>query len=373
METKLHPGMITQKWLGKFINEYVSGSGYKRYMGASDTSIIRVLEQLKDGGETINIPLSTQIKGRGVRGDEVLSGNEAALGFNNDRVSVFVIRNAVKITDNQTFKTILDLFTAARTRLKEWFARKLRADIGDALRSVIVRGEVDEAGFGNDTAVRYELASDAQKNAFLTNNNDRVQVGSTEANKVAGNWASSLGNLTVAKDKLTFAVLRAARDKALRTENEEADGLAINPVMASEDDGTENYVFFASLSQYNDLKSDPEFLANQRSNAAPSYERNPLWMGGDLMVDNIIVRRIQQLPTLGAVGSGGAQVEMGFLCGQSAVVVAYGKTLTPITEDVDYNFRHGVGMMEIRGQKKVSFAGKQYGVVTVLSATDTTA
>lgn len=372
METKIHSGMITQKWLNKFINEYVSGSGYKRYMGASDTSIIRVLDQLKDGGDTINIPLSTQIKGRGVRGDEVLSGNEAAMGFNNDRVTVFVIRQAVSITENQTFKTILDLFGAARGRLKEWFARKMRTDINTALRSVIVKGVPDQAGFGNDSFVAYEDASAAQLNAFLVNNTDRVQAGLSNANTASGNWATTLGTLTVANDKLTFAILRAARDKALRTESENVDGLAIAPVMSSEEDGTENYVFFASISQYNDLKTDSEFLANNRSNAAPGYDNNPLWMGGDLVVDNIIVRRISSLPTLGNVGSAGAQVEMGFLCGQSAVVVAYGKQLTPISQDIDYAFRKGVGMMEIRGQKKVSFNGQQYGVVTVLSATANT-
>lgn len=367
METKILGSMITQVWLSKFIGEYVSGSGYKRYMGSSDTSIIRVMEELKKGGEAINIPLSTQVKGRGVRNDEQLSGNEAVMGFANDQVRVGVIRQAVKITENQTYKTVLDLFGAARSRLKDWFAVNLRNSINDALKSVIVKGTVDEFGFGNDTKVLYENANATQLNDHLTNNSDRIQVGANDS-QVANNWTSSLATLSRTTDAMSFAVLRAARDKAKESEFAE-DGLRVSPVMADEEEGTENYVAFLTSKQINDLKKDPEYQANYRSNPAPTHTSNPLWKGGDIMVDGIIVREIASLRPLGKVGATANDlVSMGFLCGQNAVVVAYGKSLAPISESEDYDFRKGVGLMEIRGQTKVSFNGKQFGVVTILTA-----
>jgi hypothetical protein len=62
---------------------------------------------------------------------------------------------------------------------------------------------------------------------------------------------------------------------------------------------------------------------------------------------------------------------MGFLVGQTAVINAVAQYPTDIKESIDYNFRNGVGIEEIRGMKKTSFKGKQFGVVTVLSATTT--
>ncbi|RYF01595.1 MAG: DUF4043 family protein, partial [Oxalobacteraceae bacterium] len=195
METKLHNGLVTQKWLNKFIGEYVSGSGYKRYMGTADTSIIRIVEELKTGGETLNVPISLQIKGRGVRGDEVLSGNETVMGMANDRISVRWIRQAVKITKNQTFKTTLDLFGAARARLRDWFSVNLRNELNDAMRMIIVKGTVDEFGNNADTKVRYESADAGQLNGWFVANRDRIQLGAADST-ASTNWTTALGTLS---------------------------------------------------------------------------------------------------------------------------------------------------------------------------------
>jgi len=51
------------------------------------------------------------------------------------------------------------------------------------------------------------------------------------------------------------------------------------------------------------------------------------------------------------------------------VAIAYGQQPTPKTDMTrDYGFRPGVAIEELRGQRKVSFAGIQYGMVTVLTS-----
>src|SRR6185295_389945 len=87
-----------QIWVNKFLLEYVRESSLLPYMGTSETSIIRIRNELQtQGGKYINIPLITRLKGRGVRGSEVLKGNEDDLGNYNDQVSVDWLRNAVKV------------------------------------------------------------------------------------------------------------------------------------------------------------------------------------------------------------------------------------------------------------------------------------
>lgn len=374
METKINAGLVPTTWLKDFIVESYRKSAYDKYMGKDMSSIIVMMEDLTkaNNGDTIIVPLVTRLDNTTVRGDQVLSGNESALGTANDRVTVDFIRHGVKITKNTRYKTAIDLFKAARDELRKKTSRGLRTDISRELRAFIVPGVADSAGRSFDTSVAYESATDSQKNAFLVTNDDRIKVGSaSKANKASGVWATALGTLTVANDKLTAQMLRDARDMALATDFDDAVGPAIQPVSFDEEGNSEGFVFFASLKQYNDLRADPEVVANYRANPAPDYSKNPLWYGGDIMIDDIIVRKMQYLPSLGAVGNSGAQVEMGFLVGQSAIVNAVAQYPTDIKEDIDYMFRNGVGIEECRGVKKLSFKGKQFGVVSVLSATTT--
>jgi hypothetical protein len=374
METKINPGAVPQKWLNDFITESFRKSAYDKYMGQSMDSIIYVVEDLSKArsGDTIVVPLVSRLDNSTVRGDQVLSGNESALGSSTDRITVDFIRHAVKATKNQEFKSAFDLFKAARPELRNKTSRALRTEISTALRSIIVAGTVDDKGRSFDTAISYEGATATQKNLFLQANTDRIKMGNASTlNKVSGNWDTSVGNLTVANDKMTSQMLRDARDMALATDFDDAVGPAIQPVSFDEDGNQEGFVFFATLKQYNDLRSDPEVSANYRANPAPDYSKNPLFYGGDFMVDDIVVRKMQYLPSLGAVGNTGAQVEMGFLVGQTAIINAVAQWPEDVKEEVDYKFRNGVGIEECRGIKKTSFRGKQFGVVTVLSATST--
>lgn len=374
METRINAALVPTTWLKDFVVEAYRKSAYDKYMGAGMDNIIVTLEDLTkaNNGDTVIVPLVTRLDNAVVRGEQVLSGNESALGTANDRVTVDFIRHGVKITKNTRYKAAIDLFKAARPELRNKTSRALRTDISTAFRSIIVQGVADAQGRSFDVAVPYEAATTGQRDGFLVANTDRIKAGNAStANKVSGSWNTMLGTLTVANDKLTAQMLRDARDMALATDFDDAVGPAISPVSFDEDGNSEGFVFFATLKQYNDLRSDPEVVANYRSNPAPDYSKNPLFYAGDIMIDDILVRKMQYLPTLGAVGNGGAQVEMGFLTGQSAVVNAIAQWPTDIKEDIDYMFRNGVGIEECRGTKKLSFKGKQFGVVTVLSATTT--
>ena len=58
-----------------------------------------------------------------------------------------------------------------------------------------------------------------------------------------------------------------------------------------------------------------------------------------------------------------------FLAGQSALAVAYGQEPRIITDrDQDYQFRPAVAVEELIGIKKTSYAGKQFGGVSVFTA-----
>lgn len=362
-----------QKWITAFLTEYVRESGFMPYMGTGADNIIRIRNELKnEGGAIINVPLITRLKGRGVRGAEVLKGNEDDLGNFNDQVRIDWIRNGVKVPKSTSYKTDIDLFSAAKPQLRSWDAELLRDDIIDALASIIVPGAADINGIpGNDSAVLYANASAAQRNAFLVANADRILFGNSKANASSGVWATALGTIDNTNDKLTASTALLAKRMA-RTAGQASGSINIRPFKSDMTAGREWFVMFCNSLSFRDLAADPVIIqANTQARAreGDAIERNPLFQDGDLLYNGIIFREIPEIPVIPGVGAGGIDVGFNFLTGQSAVTVAYGQDPAFRTDlKEDYEFRPGVAIEELRGIKKVSYAGKQYGVVTLVNA-----
>lgn len=362
-----------QVWTNKFLLEYVRESSLLPYMGTSPSSIIRIRNELQQqGGAYLNVPLITRLKGRGVRGAEVLKGNEDDLGNYNDQVRIDWIRNAVKVPKSTSYKTDIDLFEAAKPQLRTWDAEVLRDDVIDALGSVIIPGAADANGIaGTDSSIVYDLASAAQRNAFLVNNSDRILFGSSKANASSGVWATAAANVDNTNDKLSAATISLAKRMA-KTAGQATGSINIRPFKSDMTAGREWFVLFANSLSFRDLAQDATIIAantNARAREGDGMERNPLFQDGDLLYQGVIIREMPEFPIITGAGAGGIDIGMNFLCGQSAVTVAYGQDpMLRIDLKEDYEFRPGVAIEELRGQKKTSYAGKQYGVVTLINA-----
>lgn len=362
-----------QFWTNKFLLEYVRESSLLPYMGTSPSSIIRIRNELQQqGGAYLNVPLITRLKGRGVRGAEVLKGNEDDLGNYNDQVRIDWIRNAVKVPKSTSYKTDIDLFEAAKPQLRTWDAEVLRDDVIEALGSVIIPGAADANGIaGTDSAIAYDLASAAQRNTFLVNNSDRILFGSSKSNASSGVWATAAATVDNTADKLSAATISLAKRMA-KTAGQATGSINIRPFKSDMTAGREWFVLFANSLAFRDVSQDATIIAantNARAREGDGMERNPLFQDGDLLYNGVIIREMPEFPIITGAGAGGIDIGMNFLCGQSAVTVAYGQDpMLRVDLKEDYEFRPGVAIEELRGQKKTSYAGKQYGVVTLVNA-----
>lgn len=351
-----------QNWSTKYITEYIRETRFMPYMGRSPNAIIRILTGGETGGASVvNIPLIGRLKGRGVQDSEVLEGNEEDLENFNDQVKTRWIRNGVVVPKSTSYRTEMDLLGAARPALKNWAAENLRDSIVATMQSVIIPGAADEMGLpGTDTAVTYAAATAGQRNTFLVNNADRMLFGIAKSNAASGNWATSLGNVDNTNDKLTTSLISLAKRLA------KAADPHIRPFRI--EDGREYFVLFAHPLAFRDLKNDTAMqLANR--DARERGIDNPIFQDGDLMWDGVIIRETDELTVIPAAGNGGIDVVRNFLCGQSAVAVAWEQQPTPRSDvDRDYGFRPGVATEELRGQKKVSRGGVAYGVFEIITA-----
>ena len=381
-EVVLATALQKQTWSTEVTREYVRESGLLPYMGTEDTSIIRIRNEFKDkSGDTINFPLVARIKGRGVRGSEVLKGNEVDLGLYNTAISVDWLRQGVKIPKSTSFRTAVDIWGLTKPQLRTWSAETIRDDVIQGFAQVILPGTLDAQGLpGTDSAVNYAFSTAGQRNTYLVNNSDRIVFGNARANISSGNWATSLGNVSVASGQSSAAHVRLLKTIAKQAGRNVPVGSTtqttfnVTPFKSDMTAGREWFVYFVGTREFGLLSQDTTIVAyntNARPREGDAMERNPLFQDGDLMYNGVLIREMPELDDLIQVGagSGGADLAFGFLCGQSAVAVGYGQT-PRIHEDLDedYKFRPGMAIEELRGVKKTSFAGVQYGIVTSVTA-----
>lgn len=335
--TTVNSANVEEVWDNNFFASYVRANRFRRYMGTSENSIIQVREDLtKKAGDGITIPLITELTGAGQTGNGLLEGNEEALGNYGHKLDVSTIRHAVAVTDNDQQFTGISLRDAGKEMLKMWAMKKLRTDIITALGSI--------------SGTAYGSASEASKDAWLAaNGSNRVMFG----DGTVGGYTDHSADLALvtASMKLTKEVVSKAKARA------ETASPIIRPVTVGED--SETYVLFCGSGGFRDLKAD---LASTLQNAAERGDSNPLWNDGDLMWDGVIIRKIQEIATLGNVGATSARIEPYFLCGAQALGVAWAQKTKSTTDTRDYGFVKGVGIHEMRGVEKLVYNSKDHGV-----------
>lgn len=374
-ETTARSGLTPQQWDDKFFTEYVRANRFKKYMGTDPSNIIQVKEDLtRKPGDRVTFAAARALGG-GVTGNTVLEGNESELDLRSLTVAVAPLRNAVVVTEWDEQKSAIDLRDAARPALKTWSLERMREDIIRAFKSV-----PNSAG----NMVSWELATAAERNTWLVNNADRVLFGSSVANGASGVVATALATVDNTADKLSAATVSLAKRRAQMARPR------ITPTRTRDED-EEWFVLFANPLSFRDFANDPVIVQANRDARVRGVDTNPLFTGGSLVWDGVIVREIPEMGLpfaatdtsigqvggiLAGAGTAGIDVGFNFLCGAQALGVAWAQRLKTTTDVRDYGFRHGAGVQEIRGIEKLMF-GKgandrdnlvQQGVLTLFTA-----
>ncbi len=347
-----------KEWNNKAHMEYVRRSRFAPYINNTTNAIIQGYTDLeKRAGDTLNIPLFYKLGGAPVMGETPIVGNETPLDNFNCGVPVALRGKGVAITKNQSFRTEIDVLNAARESLTRYFGELLRDDIIEAFGSMVT---------GGDTTVNYGLASAANRNAFAAANADRLFFGATAG--YSATWATALSNVTAAQTTTAARIGVMARLA-------KAASPAISPFQVDDDEGREYFVCFHGSRTFRDLSNDtPMVNANRdaRPREGESMKNNPIFQGGDLILDSVIHREVPEIDAWAAAngfntaGASSAPIRPVFLCGTQSTFIAYSQRPQAGTEKSDIpqlNRRMTVGMDEIIGVKKAAFNGRQHGMV----------
>ena len=367
-------GNKTTRFQKEVAREYVRGGKFEQYIGNDQNSIIQVNRNLKK----ISIPLIAKLSGSGVRGSNTLTGNEESLSNYNFTLQPTYKRNGVVIDNEENELSEFDLFTEARPALMNWAMELKRNEIIQAMGAVIAG--TTYANYGGTTgATGAGAASAANMDTYGAAHEDRILYGAAQSNWSGGHTAD-LAKIDTTNDKMDADIVRLLKRMA-----ENADPL-IRPHMIRGDEPW--YVLFIGSYAFRDLQADLETL---HSNGLPRDDSNPLWSGGDLLVDGVVVKKIPEIDSVfidgtasqnadfgGVWGAGAAsgdgldnggdtasRISMGFLCGAQAVAFGNGRVpgFASRKED-DYEHLSGVGISCKSDIKKTFYNAKQHGIVT---------
>jgi hypothetical protein len=335
--------------------EFVRENLFSPYMGEGLDAIIRVRQELKSGGEQMNIPLVTKLRSAG-KGVGTLVGNEENVDSYGMRVWLDWRRNAVVTNRAEVQKDSIDLLSEFKPLLSNWGKEYQRDDLIAALMALPSTSA--PAGLGTDAGqpvngILYEAATTTEKQTWSTNNADRLLFGTLLSNRDASTFATSLSNIADAQTESKSTVSTMKRICMTASP-------AIRPFKTA--DGYEWYVYFVGANAFRDLKAD---LASTHATAlagVSGQKSNPIFQDGDLMWDGVIIRQVPEISgfvqdvwtSLLTAGVSSHRVEPGFMCGQQAAALCWGQMARPTELDqTDYGFRKGVGIEMAYGTAKM--------------------
>lgn len=359
--------LVVTRFLADFFKEYVRQNRFSRYTGTSMNNVINI----KEGRKRIEVPLVTRLKGQGVSGSSTLRGNGESIGNYGLLLTPTYHRHAVEFDKEEMEKPSIDLMRAARPLLMDWAMELTRDHMIEAMNAIY--NGTTYSGYGSATA--------AALDTWNTNNGDRILYGTT-ATHTPGNHTTSLSNVA------TTETLDAATVSLAKRMAQQADP-HIRPIKLREDD--EMFVLFCDPYAFRDLKEDTVITAAQRE-AWGRGKDNPLFRGGDLLWDNVVIREIPEIADfvdgtsgtngvwgglstadgLNTAGGTSGRIGVSFLCGQQALCWGLGQRPNIVVDRLyDYEFQPGVAIECKHDIDKSYFNNVQHGVVTLFTAAAT--
>lgn len=331
-DTYVPSGLTVQQWDERYFTEYLSQNWFKQFMGTGSSKMIQVKEDLtKKPGDAVTFTLVNRLTGTAKGASEALEGAEEDAILRSFLIRVREYAHAVRFKKFEAQKTAIDLRQAHKDVLMDWNMELDRNNIIEALMSI--------------NGVAYSSASEAQKDAWLVDNADRVLFGATKSNASSLDHSTALATIDNTTDKLSPAAISLMKRIAL-TANPK-----IRPFKARSSIGdTDAYALFAHPLHVRDLGLDSTFVQANREARNRGID-NPLFNGADYIWDNIAIYTIEDIPTVSST----VQVAPALLCGAQALGIAWAQRPQTVEEEFDYKRAVGLAVKQWYKVEKLRF------------------
>ncbi len=334
-DTTVATGLRVQQWDEKFYQEFLNENIFSDFQGMDSNSIVQVKEVLtKKQGDSVTFALVNRLVNDATTGSNVLEGNEEDLASRSFRLYVDKRRHAVRIAEMEEQKSAIPLRDAARAQLMDWLMEDTRDRYIEALGSI------------NGTA--YASAAEADKDAWLVDNVDRVLCGALKSNTSSLDHSTSLANIDTTNDRLTPNALSLMKRMARQASPK------IRPIRTSGDN--HYYLVLAGSNTFRDLKTHATITQAMREVTLAEQNKRLFTQAGDIQWDNLLIREVPGIPIYVNVGNGGnTNVSPVYMLGAQALGLAVARRAKTVTKEFDYGDKFGVAVDQIDGIAKLRF------------------
>jgi N4-gp56 family major capsid protein len=312
-------------------------SYWEKFRGKTQDSLVQVKTDLtKEKGDTIKFNMRRRLRGAGVR-NTILKGNEEALEFADDSVSINYDRHAVSDDGSLSRqRVVFDIDDESESALKVWGSEHM-----------------DDMCF--------DAAFDASNTTHILYRN------SSAAFKLTGTAGTASGAMHATGSLLTPQFI--TQIKSWAKSGGDRLIIPIRPIMFK---GKKYYVLLAHDDLICELKLNTE-LRDMWKNAVERGYDNPLFSDAELMVDGVLIHSHESCPTATA---GGVYYGQAIFMGAQALLWAEGgrRGSRPeiIKETDDYQDINQYAWGVMAGVKKPKFdvdgTDANYGSVMVYAS-----
>lgn len=335
----------------------------RRFMGVGETASMPVqqLNELEnDAGEQISFDLTMQLTMQPIEGDDVLENKEEGLNFYTDSVKIDQLRLGVNSGGKMTRKrTVHKMRKIARARQSELWARVF-----------------DELFFMYGSGARGINAEYVYPTAYTGFAGNAMTAPDAEHIMVANNKTKAT---LLEADKMTLIEVDKMKARATMMGGGSGGGGAgtdgntqtpqLQPIKI---DGEEHYVCVMNAWQVFDLRTATTtggWLDVQKAVASATGRKNPIFLGGLGMHNNVVLHEHKSVVRFSDYGAGGTfAAARALFLGEQAMVCAFGSPGTGLRfgwheETRDNGNQLIISSSTICGIKKVTYNGKDYGIM----------
>jgi N4-gp56 family major capsid protein len=352
--TTVPTGLTVQQWDERYFREYLNKNWFKSMMGTGSSSMIQVKEDLtKKPGDAVTFTLVNKLTGTAKDHFEALEGQEEAADLRSQKVTVREYSHAVRFSKFEAQKTAINLRQAHKDILMDWNMELDRDNILEALGSI--------------NGVPFASSSEAQRDAWLADNADRVLFGQDYGHTEADfDFSDSVVKLAAADDKLDSDALSLMKRLAKRANPK------VRPIRSkSSISGSDMYVALVPSYCLRDLRADTAFQQANRDARQRGMD-NPLFSDADYVWDNIAIYEVEDIQSIGNLGAASEPIYPVYLCGAQALGMAWSMRPQTVTEDFDYQRSVGLAIKQWYKVEKLRFGSgssdtadlKDHGLVT---------
>jgi len=328
--------------------------------GNGTDTIITLNDSLaKEKGDTVNFNILAPLSGEGVLGDNILEGNEEALTYYAESVTVNQIRNAVRVSGMSEQRTFKNCMSDAKELLQLWMAEHMEKQTTLALSGLASSCSLFSATAPSSNR---KLACGVDAATMLTFTNETAD--SFDSDLDATNEVFGTKVISVAK--------RKAQECA-------AGYPKLRPIKFG---GKDYYVMLIHPLQAKQLKMETAWI-NAQKDALPEGKDNPIFTGKLGVWDGVVVHEYDRIETRlgdgvgtaattyfesGDAAGNGVYIARSLFLGAQAAVWGVAKKMSFKEKEFDYGNQMGVSVGMIWCPQKVQFNSQDYGTMIVDTA-----